>query len=82
MNLTSETLEQAILLMSSAVDEIGKRIAMRPTHMYVPRKLLRQAMFISRSNYKSHLMPFKQRNATRRAKARMHASFITPRWAA
>ena len=82
MNLTSETLEQMLINMSNAIEAIDKRIAMRPIYMYVPRKLLRQALFISRSNYKSHLMPFKQRNATRRAKARMHASFITPRWAA
>lgn len=82
MNLTSETLEQAILLMSSAVDEIGKRIAMRPTQMIVSRKMLRQALFVLRSEHKTYMMPFKQRNATRRAKARMHASFITPRWAA
>lgn len=82
MNLTSETLEQAIILMSNAVNDIGKSIAARPTNLYVPRKMLRQAIFLLRSEHKSYLMPFKQRNATRRAKARMHASFITPRWAA
>lgn len=81
MNLTSETLEQALILMSNAVDDMGKRIAARPTNMYVSRPVLRKALFILRSEHKSHMMPFKQRSATRRAKARMHASFITPRWA-
>ena len=81
MNLTSETLEQAIILMSNAVDNIGTRIAMRPTQMFVSRKLLRQALFILRSRHVKFMMPFKQCKATRRAKANMHASFITPRWA-
>lgn len=82
MNLTSETLEQAIILMTGAVDEIGRRIAARPTNLFVSRQMLRKAIYILRSEHKAQMMPFKQRNAMRRAKARMHASFITPRWAA
>jgi len=82
MNLTSETLEQAIILMMGAVDDMGKRIAARPTSLFVSRQMLRQAIYILRSKHKAHMIPFKQRNAMRRAKARMNASFITPRWAA
>ena len=81
MNLTSESLEQMLINLSKAVDGVGERIAVRPTKLIVSRDALRQAIFIMRSQHKAHLMPLKQRKATRRAKARMHASFITPRWA-
>jgi phage major head subunit gpT-like protein len=81
MNLTHETLEQAIIFMSNAVDDMSKRIAARPTNLYVQRSMLRKAIWILRCEHKAHMMPFTQRKATRRAKARMHASFITPRWA-
>jgi hypothetical protein len=77
-DFTSESLEQAIINLSKAVE----CIAMRPTRLVVPRKMLRKAIFVMRSKHKAHLMPFKQRKATRRAKARQHASFMTPRWAA
>jgi hypothetical protein len=77
-DFTSESLEQAIINLSKAVE----CIAMRPKRLLVPRKWLRKAIFVMRSKHKAHLMPFKQRKATRRAKARQHASFMTPRWAA
>jgi hypothetical protein len=79
--LTSDSLEQMLTYLSKAVDGVGERIAVRPTRLLVPRKMLRKAIFVMRGKHKAHLMPFKQRNATRRAKARQHASFITPRWA-
>ena len=82
MNLTPETLEQALLSISGAMDEVGKRIAMRPTQLFVSRKMLRRALFLLRNQHVKFMIPFKQRNAMRRAKARMHASFITPRGAA
>jgi phage major head subunit gpT-like protein len=82
MNLTSETLEQMLINMSNAIDEVGKRIASRPTHIVVPRKMLRKGMTIMRSQHLKFMMPFTQRKAIRRAKARQHASYITPRWAA
>jgi hypothetical protein len=78
---TSESLEQVLTHLSQAIDGIGEHIAVRPTRLLVPRKWLRKAIFVMHGKHKAHLMPFKQRKATRRAKARMHASFITPRWA-
>jgi len=81
-DLTSESLEQVLINLSKAVDGVGERIAVRPKQLVVPRKMLRTAIFVMRGKHKSHLMPFKQRKASRRAKARMHASFMTPRWAA
>ena len=81
MDLTSESLEQLIISVWNAVDGVGERIAVRPKRLLVPRKLLRKAVFVMHGKHKAHLMPFKQRKATRRAKARMHASFMTPRWA-
>lgn len=79
---TSEQLEEMLIHLRQAIDGIGERIAVRPTRLIVPRKLLRQAIFVMHSKHKAHLMPFKQRKALKRAKARMHASFMTPRWAA
>jgi hypothetical protein len=79
--LTPDSLEQMLIYLSKAVDGVGERIAVRPTRLLVPHKMLRKAIFVMRGKHKSYLMPFKQRKATRRAKARQHASFITPRWA-
>jgi phage major head subunit gpT-like protein len=81
IDLTPNALENALLSMWNAIDESGERIAVRPTRLLVPRKMLRKAIFIMYCKHKAHLMPFKQRKATRRAKARQHASFMTPRWA-
>ena len=81
IDLTPNALEQALLSLWNAIDEVGERIAVRPTRLLVPRKMLRKAIFVMRGKHKAHLMPFKQRKATRRAKARQHASFMTPRWA-
>ena len=81
MDFTSESLEQVLINLSQAVDGVGERIAVRPTRLIVWRGALRQAIFVMHSKHKAHLMPFKQRKATRRAKARQHASFMTPRWA-
>ena len=78
MELTSESLEQVLIKISQALE----CVVARPTKLIVPKKLLRQAIFIMHGKHKKHLMPFKQRKATRRAKARQHASFMTPRWAA
>jgi hypothetical protein len=82
IDLTPNALEETLLALWNAIDELGERIAVRPTRLVVPRKMLRKAIFVMHSKHKAHLMPFKQRKATRRAKARMHASFMTPRWAA
>ena len=82
IDLTPNALEQAILSLWNAIDESGERIAVRPTRLLVPRKMLRKAIFVMHGKHKKYLMPFKQRKATRRAKARQHASFMTPRWAA
>ena len=82
IDLTPNALENALLSMWNAIDESGERIAVRPTRLLVPRKWLRKAIFIMHGKHKKHLMPFKQRKALKRAKARMHASFMTPRWAA
>jgi hypothetical protein len=81
IDLTSNALEQALLSLWNAIDESGERITVRPTKLIVPRKWLRKAIFVMHGKHKKHLMPFKQRKATRRAKARQHASFMTPRWA-
>jgi hypothetical protein len=81
-DFTSESLEQVLINLSKAVDGVGERIAVRPTKLIVWRGALRQAIFVMHNKHKAHLMPFKQRKATRRAKARQHASFMTPRWAA
>ena len=80
-DLTSESLEQVLINLSKAVDSVGERISAKPTKLIVWRGALRQAIFIMHSKHSKHLMPFKQRKATRRAKARQHASFMTPRWA-
>jgi hypothetical protein len=81
-DFTSESLEQVLLKLGAYItDERGDRITAKPTHLVVWRGALRQAIFIMHSKHKKHLMPFKQRKATRRAKARQHASFIYPRWA-
>lgn len=77
-DFTSESLEQVLIKISQALE----CVVARPTKLIVPRKMLRKAIFVMRSKHKAHLMPFKQRKATRRAKARQHASFMTPRWAA
>ena len=82
IDLTPNALEQVLIHLSKAVDGVGERIAVRPKRLLVPRSMLRKAIFVMRSKHKAHLMPFKQRKATRRAKARQHASFMTPRWAA
>jgi phage major head subunit gpT-like protein len=82
IDLTPNALEETLLALWNAIDELGERIAVRPTRLVVPRKMLRKAIFVMHSKHKAHLMPFKQRKATRRAKARQHASFMTPRWAA
>jgi hypothetical protein len=80
---TSKSLEQVLLNLGAYItDERGDRITAKPTHLVVWRGALRQAIFIMHGKHKKHLMPFKQRKATRRAKARQHASFMTPRWAA
>jgi hypothetical protein len=78
MELTSESLEQVLIKISQALE----CIAAHPTRLIVSKKLLRQAIFIMHSKHKKHMMPTTQRKATRRAKARQHASFIYPRWAA
>jgi hypothetical protein len=80
-DLTSESLESMLINLSQAVDGVGKRIAMRPTKLIVWRGALRKAIFIMHSKHKKHLMPTTQRKALKRAKARQHMSFITPRWA-
>jgi hypothetical protein len=80
-DFTSESLEKMLISLWSAIDESGERIAVRPKRLLVPRKWLRKAIFVMHGKHKKHLMPFKQRKATRRAKARQHASFMTPRWA-
>ena len=80
-DLTSESLEKAITSLWDAIDERHECIAIRSTSLVVRPSMLRKALFIIRSKHKAHLMPFKQRKATRRAKARQHASFMTPRWA-
>ena len=82
IGLTPNALEQMIISVWNAIDESGERIAVRPTRLIVPKKLLRKAIFVMHSKHKAHLMPFKQRKASKRAKARQHASFIYPRWAA
>jgi hypothetical protein len=83
MDFTSESLEKVLLkLVAYITDERGDRITAKPTHLVVWRGALRQAIFIMHGKHKAHLMPFKQRKALKRAKARMHASFMTPRWAA
>jgi hypothetical protein len=76
-DFTSESLEQVFIKISQALECIAER----PTKLIVSKKLLRQAIFIMHSKHKAHLMPFKQRKALKRAKARQHASFMTPRWA-
>ena len=81
-DLTSEQLEQVMISLWNAIDEVGERIAVRPKQLLVPRKWLRKAIFVMHGKHKKHLMPFKQRKALKRAKARQHASFMTPRWAA
>jgi hypothetical protein len=80
-DFTSESLEQMLINLSKFIDSGGERIAAKPTKLIVWRGALRQAIFVMHSKHKAHLMPFKQRKATRRAKARQHASFMTPRWA-
>ena len=82
IDLTPNALENALLSLWNAIDESGKAIAVRPTRLVVPRKWLRVAILVMYSKHKKHMMPTKQRKATRRAKARQHASFMTPRWAA
>jgi hypothetical protein len=77
-DFTSESLEQVLIKISQALE----CIAAHPTRLIVPKKLLRQAIFIMHSKHKKHMMPTTQRKATRRAKARQHASFLYPRWAA
>ena len=81
IDLTPNALEQALLSLWNAIDESGERIAVRPKRLFVPRKWLRKAIFVMNGKHKAHLMPFKQRKALKRAKARQHASFMTPRWA-
>ena len=81
IDLTSESLEQVLISLWNAIDEAGERIAVRPTRLLVPRKWLRKAIFVMHSKHKAHLMPTTQRKASKRAKARQHASFMTPRWA-
>ena len=76
-NLTSESLEQVLIKISQALE----CVVARPTKLIVPKKLLRQAIFIMHSKHKKHMMPTTQRKALKRAKARQHMSFITPRWA-
>ena len=80
-DLTSESLEQVLINLSKAVDGVGERTAVRPKQLVVPRKMLRTAIFVMHSKHKAHLMPTTQRKALKRAKARQHMSFITPRWA-
>ena len=65
MNFTSESLEQVLINLSQAIDGVGERIAVRPTKLIVWRGALRQAIFVMHSKHKAHLMPFKQRKATR-----------------
>jgi hypothetical protein len=80
-DFTSESLEQVLINLSKAVDGVGERMVVKPTKLIVWRGALRQAIFIMHSKHKKHMMPTTQRKATRRAKARQHASFIYPRWA-
>ena len=82
IDLTPNALENALLSLWDAIDERHECIAISPTSLVVRPSMLRKALFIIRSKHKAHLMPFKQRKALKRAKARMHASFMTPRWAA
>jgi hypothetical protein len=81
-DLTQNALEQVLINLSKAVDGVGERMVAKPTKLIVWRGALRKAIFIMYSKHKKHLMPFKQRKALKRAKARQHASFMTPRWAA
>jgi hypothetical protein len=81
-DFTSESLEQMLINLSKFIESGGERIAAKPTKLIVWRGALRQAIFIMHSKHKKHMMPTTQRKATRRAKARQHASFMTPRWAA
>lgn len=80
-DLSEEAIEQAILLLRGAMQGIELRIAARPTQLLVSRRMLRKAVFIMRGNHAKHMMPTTQRKALKRAKARQHMSFITPRWA-
>lgn len=80
-DLSQEAIEQAILLLRGAMQGIELRIAARPTQLFVSRRMLRSAVFIMRGNHAKHMMPTTQRKALKRAKARQHMSFITPRWA-
>jgi hypothetical protein len=81
IDLTQNALENALLSLWNAIDESGKAIVVRPTRLLVPRKWLRVAIVVMYSKHKKHMMPTTQRKALKRAKARQHMSFITPRWA-
>jgi hypothetical protein len=80
-DLSEEALEQVMLLLRGAVRGVELRIASRPTQLFVSRRMLRSAVFIMRGNHAKHMIPTTQRKALKRAKARQHMSFITPRWA-
>ena len=41
--LTEESLEQAIMKLSGMVEDVEKKISLRPSHIIVPPNLLKQA---------------------------------------
>jgi len=78
VELTATYLENMIRTMCRTSDVMQEQIfALRPTKLLI----LRKSMTLLASNHISHMMPSKQRKATRRAKSRMHMSYIYPRWA-
>lgn len=82
VELTATYLENIIRTMCRTSDVMQEQIfALRPTKLLIPRSLLRKGMTLLASKHISHMMPSKQRKATRRAKSRMHMSYIYPRWA-
>lgn len=82
MDFTSESLEKMLIELNKSADGVGERIAAKPARLIIPRKLLRVAILIMRCEHKKHMVSLKQRKASKRAKARQHASFIYPRRAA
>jgi len=78
VELNATYLENMIRTMVRTSDVMQEQIfALRPTKLLI----LRKSMTLLASNHISHMMPSKQRKATRRAKSRMHMSYIYPRWA-
>ena len=82
VELTANYLENMIRTMSRTCDVMQEEIfKLRPTKLLIPRSIFRKGMTLLASDHINHMMPSKQRKATRRAKSRMHMSYIYPRWA-